>query len=204
MFIKIEWPPAQVTVRIIPMRRVFKFLLALSSLFFFSVVIAAPIPGTTSSLLINPEKKIFFSPLGFKINAQGTPWEHTQVKNNDRSITTLYREPYKPEKEQRALLTVRTDRLKEKISLSRYVRKWLHEYPHYGFDILKTKKIKLNGIKGFLVEVTNKAENKKQIRQVIFLKDKVAVTLSCIDQQNTFKRSLKACNHIIRSFTWTQ
>lgn len=165
---------------------------------------AAPIPGTTSSLLIDSEKKIFFSPLGFKINAQDTHWEHTKVDSKNSSITTLYREPYKPEKEQRALLTVRTDQLKKKISLSQYVRKWLHEYPHYGFEILKTKKIKLKGIKGFLVEVTNKNKDKKQIRQIVFLKDKVAVTLSCIDQQNTFKKSLKSCNKIIRSFRWTQ
>ncbi len=165
---------------------------------------AAPIPATTSSLVINSERKVFFSPLGFKLEAGNTHWEHSQIHDKTSSITTLYQEPYKPEKEHRALLTVRTDSLKKSTSLFQYVKKWLHEYPYYGFNVLKTKKINLKGTQGFLIEVTNNAKNKKKIRQIVFLKKKLAVILSCIDSQETFKLSLKSCNKIIRSFKWTK
>ena len=103
----------------------------------------------------------------------------------------------------RATLTVRTDKLKKKTKISKYVRRWVKEYPKYGYDVLGSKKFKSKGKTGYLIDLINN-KKKRQLRQVIFLKKKTAVLMTCRDHVKSFSSSLKECNNIIKSFAWNR
>ena len=80
-------------------------------------------------------------------------------------------------------------------------KQWLKDYPRLGFEILATKKIRLNNQVGFLLDLISR-DNHIQLRQVLFLKGRHAVNITCRDHQDQFDQSLRQCNDIIRTFTW--
>lgn len=108
-----------------------------------------------------------------------------------------------------ASLSVRVDQLSREVPLEKYVQRWIKEYPKYGFDLISSRPFvqsqqnQQNKQRGFVLDLINR-DIKKQIRQVVFLKEKTAVILTCRDQATTFRSSLKSCNQIIRTFAWTE
>ena len=100
-----------------------------------------------------------------------------------------------------ASLTVRVDELQKEIPLDKYIQKWMKEYPRYGFDVLGSKPFVQNKQRGYVLDLVNR-EQGKQLRQVVFLKQKKAVILTCRDRIVSFQDNLKGCNKIIRSFEW--
>lgn len=192
---------------------------------------AAPIPGTSTSKLVSPQLGLYRSPTGFQIAAGKSGWVHSQAPSGNKFIATMYKAPTKAEpgsvasrmradlhstgnitastvKENEetktasaASLTVRVDELKKDTSIDRYIQRWMKEYPRYGFDVLGSKPFVQNNQRGYVLDLVNR-EQGKQLRQVVFVKQKNAVILTCRDQIATFNTSLKSCNQIIRTFTW--
>ncbi len=160
----------------------------------------APIPGTSSSELVKPELGIYRSPLGFEISNATTDWLPTEAPEGSKFIETLYRSPNKAF-DTRGTLTIRVDKLNKKQRLKSYMTRWNKEYPRFGFDVLGSKPFKLNKKSGYVVDLINR-EKQRQIRQVVFLKEKTAVILTCRDHISNFKNSLKSCNRIVKSFAW--
>ena len=78
----------------------------------------------------------------------------------------------------------------------------MKEYPRYGFDVLGSGAFAQKNQRGYVLDLLDR-DQKKQLRQVVFLKNKKAVILTCRDQQSSFKNTLKSCNEIIRNFNWT-
>ena len=87
--------------------------LALFSFLFIGQAQAAPIPATTSSLLISERPGLFRSPSGFQIDAGKTNWEQISTPKSNGFISTVYRSEYSVGGIQPAL-TVRMDKLKKK------------------------------------------------------------------------------------------
>ncbi len=168
------------------------------------LAIAAPMPATSTSQLVAPQLGIFRSPLGFEINAGGTGWVHGQAPSDSEYIQTVYRAPKevgatKPA----ASLTVRVDKLDKPIAMERYIQRWKKEYPKHGFDVLGSKPFTENKTKGYVLDLLNRDSN-KQVRQVVFMKETSAIILTCRDESKTFRDTLKGCNQIIRTFSWTE
>ena len=163
---------------------------------------AAPMPATATSKLVAPQLGIFRSPLGFEISGGKSGWAHAQAPANNKFIATLYR-GQKGSKNETASLTVRVDKLNHEIALDKYIAKWMKEYPKYGFDVLNSRAFSENKQKGYFLDLLNK-DSGKQLRQVVFLKQKRAVILTCRDKKETFQASLKDCNEIVRTFAWTE
>ena len=178
--------------------------------FFFSEIIviclisfafAAPIPGTSSSSLIGSDLGLYRSKEGFQIHAGSTDWIHTLSQSHSQYIKTIYRSP-RANKGVQAALTVRVDQLKgKKTSVKKYVKRWRSDYLRFGFDILSAKKVKVNGNTGFLFDLVNKTSS-KQLRQVVFVKNRHAVILTCRDHRRTFRQTVKTCNQIVKNFSW--
>lgn len=103
----------------------------------------------------------------------------------------------------RATLTVRVDKLAKAMPIDQYVKRWTKEYPKFGFDVKGSKKFTMNGEKGVVVDLINPAK-KRQLRQVIFMKDNRAVLMTCRDHISTFKSSLAECNKMIKTFAWKE
>ena len=175
-------------------------LLSIPFALFINQALAAPIPGTTSSALVTPKIGIYKSKFGFEILAKNTNWIQTQPPKKSRYIETVYRSP-EMRNNTRATLTVRVDKLKKKSSIKNYVRRWVKEYPKYGYDVLGSKKFKAKGKSGYVIDLVN-SKKKRQLRQVIYLNKKTAVLMTCRDHTNSFRSSLKECNNIIKTFKW--
>ncbi len=202
-----------------------KTLIALL-MFVSSAAFAAPIPGTATSKLVSPQIGLYHSPLGFQLNAGGSGWAHVAPPKNSKFVATVFRaEPGSVADQMRsdlrspgnvvsggravaatpksapATLTVRVDDLEKETTLDRYIGKWMKEYPRYGFDVLGSKPFMQGKNKGYVLDLVNRNQG-KQLRQVVFLKQKNAVILTCRDRVASFQTSLKACNQIIKTFVW--
>jgi hypothetical protein len=160
---------------------------------------AAPIPLTSSSLFISGKKGLFQSPLGFSIHLGATDWAQVPAPANNAYIEAVYRR--NDDSATQAALTVRVDAITKPTDLDKYSAKWMKDYPRFGFEVITSKKVKVGNETGFLLDLVNR-ESAKQLRQVLFVKNKNAVTLTCRDDIKSFSQTLAACNDIIRTFTW--
>lgn len=159
---------------------------------------AAPIPGAGNK--VKPQLGVYKSPQGFEIQTASTSWIQTAPPKNTRYIATMFRSPVVKNK-MRATLTVRVDQLEKSMEISQYVKRWTKEYPKFGFDVKGSKKFAMNGQNGYVVDLVNTSK-KRQLRQVIFMKDKKAVLLTCRDHVDSFKTALNECNKMIKTFKW--
>ncbi len=159
---------------------------------------AAPHPATSSSALTAPEKGLYFLHKGFSLKTEGTSW----IPVASESVLDTVRFSSK-DKNEKGSLSIRTDAVAKNASLELYTRKWMRDYPSYGFEVLSAKSFTLNGQPALVVDMLSRSKN-KQIRQVILKKDAKVAVMTCLDDKATFNKSLASCNRIIQSFTWGQ
>lgn len=175
-----------------------QIIITITAVFTLTTAFAAPIPGAGSK--IKPQLGLYKSPQGFEIETAGTDWIQTAPPKNTRYIATMFRSPV-IKNNMRATLTVRVDQLEKSMELNQYVKRWTKEYPKFGFDVKGSKKFAINGQNGYVVDLVNTSK-KRQLRQVIFMKDKRAVLLTCRDHVDSFKTALNECNKMIKTFKW--
>ncbi len=176
------------------------FLIPLFVLSFQLPAFGAPIPGTSSSKLMEGKLGVYKSKFGFEILAKNTPWIQTKPPKKSRFIETVYRSPI-TRNNVRGTLTVRVDNMKKGTSLKSYVKRWIKEYPKYGYDVLGSKAFKTGKKKGYVIDLINQRK-KRQLRQVIYLNKKTAVLMTCRDHTKSFRSTLKECNNIVKGFRW--
>ena len=167
-----------------------------------SLAMTAPAPGIATSLISNPQVGLYNSPHGFRISSGGTDWFITSPPPETRYIVTMYQSPSK-NKDVHPSLTVRVDNLKRAVSLNDYVQQWMRDYPKFGFEVLGSKPFNHNDISGYVIDLKTKTAD-KQLRQVVFVRDRKAVILTCRDEVNSFAATLKSCNSIIKTFAWNK
>ena len=173
----------------------FSFLTFTSSLF------ASPMNGLSPENLLKSHIGHYRSRHGFTIHADKTDWTHLAApQSQNQHIATIYKGPLSKEGV-RAALTVRVDDINYDTTVSKYVKKWKQDYPRLGFQVLSAKRIKVTGQQAYLFDLLNNS-NERQIRQVLFLKKRKVVTLTCRDHRSSFQKQVKACNQIIKNFKW--
>ncbi len=145
------------------------------------------------------DQKSFKSSLGFSLSNENTDWK--ALPTPTPPISFLYRGPQIHNGVQPAL-TVRADVLPSVQSPKTYAHQWMKDYYRLGFDVLNSKPVSVSGNDGFLIDAIHR-QSARRLRQIIFLKNKVAVVLTCRDHVDGFEQSLKTCNTIARSFHWT-
>lgn len=158
--------------------------------------LAAPTPTAFPAF----DSKVFRSTSGFKVDAKDTDWELIPAPKKSKFVMASFRSKTAVNNTH-ASLTVRKDPLPKSKNLEGYVQKWLNQYPRFGFDVLGSKKVKHNELPGYLIDLVSR-DGQKQLRQVVFLRDKDAYVITCRDSKENFKNSLKSCNKIIRSVEW--
>lgn len=141
--------------------------------------------------------------LGFKITEAGTDWEETPPPPESSSILHLFRSKV-DEKNTHATLTVRVDSLeKSDKDLKDFYKRWIKEYPKFGYNVLGTKTFHLDGRSAYVIDLISSASS-KQARQVISENNRKVVILSCLDEKDRFNKSLSSCNQIIKNFSWVK
>lgn len=163
---------------------------------------AAPIPGTSSSPLVSQKPGQFFSPKGFSMNSAQTDWVQSAPPKHIPSLVTVYRSPL-PLNGQQPALTVRVDDLRHIQPLKAYVKHWMKDYTRFGFEVLTAKSIKIHETPAFLLDIVSR-ETHKQLRQVVFMKEKTAVILTCRDGRESFAKTVQDCNEIVKTFAWSK
>lgn len=167
---------------------------------FMAAASASPMPGMSSSLLVSQKPGIFRSVKGFTVNSGSTEWILGDTPADLPSVETLYRSP-ETHRGMQPVLTVRVDELSHKMDLKTYVKQWMKDYTLLGFNVLKAATMKVNSQPAFVVDV-DEAKGEKRLRQVVFVKDRTAVVLTCRDLRDSFSKTVKQCNEIFKSFEW--
>ena len=134
------------------------------------------------------------------MNAGGSAWIQSAPPKNIPSLVTIYKSPILNMGQQPAL-TVRVDDLKNPTALKTYVKKWMKDYSRFGFEVLTAKQIKINQNQVFLLDILSRETN-KQLRQLVFLKERTAVILTCRDHKDSFSKTVVDCNEISKTFEW--
>ena len=163
---------------------------------------ASPAPASGSSAILDAEHGLFRSTYGFSISKGSTDWIQSTPPSRSANIATLYRAPHTVSGVQPAL-TVRADHLATYRPLKVYARQWMKDYHRLGFDVINSKPIQVTKQTAFLIDVIHR-ESAKQLRQVVFLRDRTAVVLTCRDHRSNFEQTVKACNNIVRTFRWIE
>jgi hypothetical protein len=176
-----------------------KTLLALFILIYTHSTLAAPHPATGSSILTSPEQGHFFESQGFRLKTEGTDWLPTP-QNSDSVFESVRMTP-KGQIDAVSSFSVRTDSLSKQSTLEAYAKKWMRDYPSYGFEVLGAKSFSMAGGPGLVVDMVQKSKG-KQIRQVILQKDRKIAILTCLDNQAVFQKTLLACNQLVKNFEW--
>ncbi len=158
---------------------------------------SAPFPVSGTSLMTDPEEGRFLEPHGFRLKTTNLKW--TPVPDEKTSIFQTFR--FAPVNNQTAQLTVRKDELGQQKNLEVYAKKWMREYPQYGFEILTTKNMQLGGGDALLIDLVHRAKS-QQIRQLVLHKNKKVVILTCLDEISKFRSTVSECNQMMTSFSW--
>lgn len=167
------------------------------SLLIPSVLYAAPHPGMGSSLLVAPEKGFFWKRYGFQLQTGLSGWQLAPPSDDEANRIRYVR----PDTDI-ASLAVQIENLKTELTLESYAKKWMRDYVSYGFDVLGTQAFTQNNAKGLVVDLIHKKSD-QQLRQILFLKNKKVVILTCRDHKKSFQQTLVGCNQISKSFEWT-
>lgn len=157
---------------------------------------AAPFPATGSSALTNPEQGLYFLHKGFTLKTEGTDW--LPIDNTETLLESIR---FRSKNDKSGVLSVRTEKIPEATSVELYIRKWMRDYPNYGFEVLAAKNFTLNGSPALVVDMLSRSKN-KQIRQVIIKNHGQVAILTCLDDQTTFSSSMQNCNKIMKTFSW--
>lgn len=170
-------------------------LLILAPIFTF----AAPYPATSSSALTAPEKGLYFLHKGFILKTEGSDWVPVNGPENSLLETVRFADR---NRNKTGSLSIRVDKVSKSASLELYTRKWMRDYPNYGFEVISAKNFQLGGSPALVVDMLSRGKN-KQIRQVVSKNEDRVAVLTCLDDRNHFSESLKQCNQIMKSFSWT-
>lgn len=168
---------------------------------FFSVATAsaAPFPATSSSTINDVSKAGFFHGFGFRMQIMDSNWAPTPSATSETASETVRFEPKNGGGD--SSVSIRMDRLSENSSLETYAKKWMRDYPSYGFEILGTKNMQIGGGRALLVDMLQKAKN-RQLRQMILQRGNRVAILTCLDKKEKFNETLQTCNQMIRGFEW--
>jgi hypothetical protein len=163
--------------------------------FFHVKTLAAPAPGVTS-ILKPTSKGIAFNLKGFYLHPGKSGWLLKENSQEKGEISVRF-QPLQGS----GSLAVRTETLKQATSLESYSKKWLKEYSSYGFDLLGSKPFTQDDTRSLVIDLFHK-KTQQQVRQVILVKDKTSVVMTCSENVQKFSQTLKVCNSIIRTFQW--
>jgi len=166
-----------------------------------SFALSAPHPATSTSVLTDPQQGHYFQSQGFNLRTLGTDWLPTP--QNKDSLFEAVRFTPKGVIEATASLSVRTDTLSKQGTLENYAKKWMRDYPSYGFEVLGAKSFAVSGSNGLVVDMVQRSKG-KQIRQVILQKNQRVAILTCLDNQDSFQKTLTNCNQLVKNFEWNK
>lgn len=171
-------------------------ILLIFMFFYASNLLAAPAPGLMSAAHLQNDSQLIASNIGFSITSKDTEWKIVEDSKATKNRHAQIRPP-----EGSALLSIKINKNIKQKNLKDYVNYWRKDYQRLGLEVLKAQPIKINGNVSYMMDLYN-SKSEIQLRQVMLLKNKNSVVLTCSDKKEAFKESFKDCNKILKTFTW--
>lgn len=174
-----------------------KFLALILVFVVSKLCLASSLPLTGSSVMNQLQNGVVLSQLGFKVQNFPSNWE--LKKNNDPEVMSLEMGPL--EKKSKSILSFKTQTVSAKTDLEKYVRQYLRDYNQYGFEVTGLQSLKQTAINSVVVDLNQKNKASRS-RQVFYKKDDKIVTATCIDDFESFSKTILTCNSILQTFQW--
>lgn len=157
--------------------------------------LCAIFPGTAGSILSKPEAGIFMTPLGFQlVQSDNTRWKIQSYLPEEKKVSWQ-------KSNSSATASLVSEEIKTELTIEKYARRWTKNFFAYGFDVLGIQDYTINNQKVAIVDLIHRQEP-KQVRQVLFLKDKKLAILSCSGDKDKFVEVLQDCNSLAQGFYW--
>lgn len=163
----------------------------------FSFCFSSPHPLAGSTILNQPQNNLAFSQLGFKVFQLPVNW----IFKNTEQINSFSFELMPVENKSKASLSFRTEQVSPKIDLEKYVRQYLRDYNPYGFDVVGLQSNKKNSTPSVIVDLTQKNKIYRS-RQVFFQKAGKIILATCLDEYDSFEKTILICNQVLGTFQW--
>lgn len=163
-------------------------------LFCLNQAVAAPHPATATSPLTDPSKNAFFKFLPFELS----PLPKTLVpaaKSREMSGEGM---SFASTQSPTASFSIKLDNIAATTTLEGYARRWMKEYPSYGFQVLGTKSLTFKGEKTMVIDMLQK-DKQQQIRQLIVRNDRRVAIVTCFETQARFAKILGECNALVEN-----
>lgn len=167
--------------------------------FVFVLSLVLPFAAHAARINVDYFKKYYVSEKGFQLSLEHSGWlKSTFEKKGSLEMV------FQTEKKSTATLTIRVDEDSKSHSLESYIKTWVPKFAQFGLDVQNSQYFKLNPtLQSFIVDLVNSSSG-KYVRQVIFYKNKKAVIFTCMDNAGTFQSTVRACNNLIKTFSWVQ
>lgn len=180
-----------------------KILLLFSFFLVSPAIYAAPHPGMGSSALASYEKGFFWLREGFRLQTPESDWILDESESHENQVKFQSRPIAVPSslRNNSGSLVIKVENLKQEQTLENYAKKWMKDYSNYGFEIRGSQTFALGSQKGLVIDFEHK-KSFQQLRQVLFIRGKKFVLITCGDDQKKFSNLVEKCNQVIKSFAW--
>lgn len=177
-------------------------------LFLFAVIVslhiyAAPIPGTGSSVLNQPQSGSIFSQMGFKLNTLPVGWNliesNTNAVNAAKDFQIELGKNFSMGSNHMGRMSFKSELILKKVDLESYVKKYLRDYNQYGFDVSGLQSLRE---KNSVIVDINQKNKKTRSRQMFFQNGTRIVMATCTDEFENFDKTIAECNQIFSGLSW--
>ena len=162
---------------------------------------AAPFPTTGSSAVNSPKWNTAFSQMGFSFKLVSDEWVFLENPSQNRLPANQQIDMGFKTLSESARLSLKTETYRGKVNLEAYAKKYLRDYNQYGFEVISSRSIKINGVPAVVIDLMQK--NKlTQSRQIFLGADEKITIASCIDKTEMFSLTSNMCNQLINNYNW--
>lgn len=173
----------------------------LLSFFLPLFVQAAPFPTTGSSAVNSPKWNTAFSQMGFSFKLVSDEWVFLENPSQNRLPANQQIDMGFKTLSESARLSLKTETYRGKVNLEAYAKKYLRDYNQYGFEVISSRSVKINGVTAVVIDLIQK--NKlTQSRQIFLGADEKITIASCIDKSEFFSLTSNMCNQLINNYSW--
>lgn len=181
--------------------------LALSLIMFFSfhdMARSAPHPGMGSSIINQLHNGPLFSLMGFRLNVVPSGWNLMSPDQNAPSDPTKNFEielgkNFSTVSDHTGRISFKSEQTLKKIDLETYVKKYLRDYNQYGFDVSGLQSLRE---KNSVIVDINQKNKKTRSRQMFFQNGTRIVMATCVDEFDSFDKTIVECNQIFGGLSW--
>ena len=155
---------------------------------------AAPHPMMGSSRINTVQSGTVFSQMGFQVSKIPADWilkNPIPSESKNLEIGSLTQ----------TVLSFNSEKVSPKTDLEKYVRQYLRDYNHYGFEVIGLQSLKQSPLNSIIVDLSQKNRSTRS-RQVFYKKDDQIVMATCLDSFEKFDKTILQCNAILETYQW--